>query len=328
MNKGDIQISDSLLGCFLDTGTLGDGVDWTGLSTTLSDWDWHHQTAPADVEFRIRNAEVVVTNKVVIDASTIATTRALKLICIAATGTNNVDLRSAAERGIPVVNVCNYATPAVAQHVLALMLAHATRWADYAADVTRGAWSRSEFFCRLDYPIEELSGATLGIVGYGTLGQAVARLARAFGMRVLIAERAGAESIRADRHALADVLTQADYVSLHCPLTETTHHLINAQAFDAMKPTACLINTARGQIVDEFALVTALRTGQIAAAALDVLSVEPPPPDHPLLAADIPNLTITPHCSWASRGSRQRVLDGVAANIQAFRNGRAINQVN
>src|SRR5699024_486788 len=192
--------------CLLETGSGGDGVDWPDLTNVLGQWDWHHHTEAEQVAQRIAGAEVVVTNKVVLDAATIAAADKLKLICIAATGTNNVDLNCAAEHGIPVVNVRGYATPAVAQHTLALMLGHATRWADYDAGVKRGDWSRSPFFCRLDYPIEELAGATLGIVGHGTLGQAVADIARAFGMRILVAERADADGVRPGRHALADVL--------------------------------------------------------------------------------------------------------------------------
>lgn len=328
MNDNRSWDQTDLHGCFLDTGTVDDGVDWSSLTNVAGRWDWHHHTGPEQVAQRIAAADVVVTNKVVLDAASIAAADNLKLICIAATGTNNVDLGSAAKRGIPVVNVRGHATPAVAQHTLALMLGHATRWADYDADVKRGDWSRSPFFCRLDHPIEELAGATLGIVGYGTLGQAVADLARAFGMRVLVAERVDADGVRPGRRVLSDVLAKADYLSLHCPLTDATRHLIDAEALAAMKPTACLINTARGEIIDDQALADALRSGQIAAAAVDTLSTEPPPPDHPLLAADIPNLVITPHCAWGSRGARQRMLDGVAGNIQAFCDGRIRNQVN
>jgi len=317
----------SLQGCFLDTGTLGDAVDWTPLTQTLDHWQWHHHTATPQVAGRICNADVVITNKVIINAEAMAAAPHLRLICIAATGTNNVDLQAAAERGIIVANVRDYAQPAVAQHVLALMLAHTTQWQHYAAAVDRGDWSHSPFFCLLDYPIEELAGATLGIIGYGTLGQAVAKRARAFDMRILIAERAQAQRVRDGRTELAQVLAESDYISLHCPLTESTHHLIDHNALAAMKSTAYLINTARGPIIDETALAAALHAGEIAGAAVDVLSAEPPPPDHPLLAGNIPGLIITPHCAWASRGARQRMLDTLAANIRAFLRGQPCNQV-
>src|SRR5699024_6783433 len=271
-------------GCFLDTGTLGSDIDWTPLAGTLDHWRWHHHTHASDTAARIADASVIVTNKVVLDTDLLAAATQLELVCIAATGTDNVDLDAAAVRGIAVTNVRDYATPAVAQHVFALILAQATRWHDYAAGVRRGDWSRSPFFCRLDHPIEELAGATLGIIGYGTLGRRVAQLARCFDMRVLVAERAAADTVRPGRSPLAQVLAQADYLSLHCPLTDATHHLIDADALAAMQPSACLINTARGPIVDETALAAALRSGAIAGAALDVLSVEPPPADHPLLA--------------------------------------------
>lgn len=317
----------SFQGCFLDSGSLGDGVDWSELNATLDHWQWHHHSAADEVAARIGTADVVISNKVVIDAAAMAAAPNLRLICIAATGTNNVDLQAAAEHGITVTNVRDYAQPAVAQHVLALMLAHATQWQHYAAAVTRGEWSRSPFFCLLDYPIEELAGATLGIIGYGALGQAVAKRAQAFDMRVLIAERARTQTVRDGRTALPYVLAESDYVSLHCPLTETTQHLIDRHALAAMKPTAYLINTARGPIIDETALIEALHAGEIAGAALDVLSAEPPSPDHPLLAGDIPGLTITPHCAWASRGARQRMIDTLAANIGTFFDGRTDNQI-
>ncbi len=315
-------------GCFLDAGSLGNELDWAPLQQSLDGWQWHYNSDHATLDARLAGQQVAVTNKVVLDAETIAAADELKLICVAATGTNNVDLEAAARHRIPVVNVTGYATAAVSQHVFALMLAHATRWTDYAAAVARGDWSRSEFFCLLDYPIEELAGLTLGIIGYGTLGQAIAGIARAFGMRVLIAERVEATAVRKERVALTTLFERADIVSLHCPLTESTRHLIDADALARMRPNAFLINTARGPIVDETALAAALRDGRIAGAALDGLSAEPPPADHPLLAPDIPNLILTPHSAWASRGARQRVLDGAAANIQAFRAGEPINRVN
>ena len=315
-------------GCFLDAGSMGDGLVWSCLESSVEDWRWYHNTTGETVVERLQGVDIAVTNKVVLDADTIAAADRLKLICVAATGFNNVDTAAAAAHGIPVVNVTGYATPAVSQHVLALMLAHATRWASYDAAVKRGDWAAGEFFCLLDYPIEELDGQTLGLVGHGELGQAVARLAKAFGMQVLVAERPGARSVRDGRVAIEDVLERADMISLHCPLTEDTRHLIDADALARMKDSAFLVNTARGAIVDSDALIQALRDGTIAGAALDVLDEEPPPADHPLTDATIPNLIVTPHSAWGSRGARQRMLEGVAANIDAFRNGESRNRVN
>lgn len=316
-------------GCFLDTGTMGPGLAWSPLEDMLDDWHWHHNTGADERAARVTGMEIVVTNKVVLDADTIAAADRLKLICVAATGVNNVDTKAAAEHCIPVVNVTGYATPAVSQHVLALMLGQATRWASYDAGVKRGDWAASEFFCRHDYPIEELAGQTLGLVGYGELGQAVGRLAEAFGMKLCIAERPGAREIRPGRLPIESVFAQADMLSLHCPLTDDTHHLIDAAALARMKTSAFLINTARGAIIDAPALIDALRGGEIAGAGLDVLDREPPPADHPLLDPSIPNLIITPHSAWASRGARQRLLEAVARNIEAFkRNATLVNRVN
>ncbi|GAB3681127.1 NAD(P)-dependent oxidoreductase [Salinisphaera aquimarina] len=315
-------------GCFLDAGSMGDALDWGTLEDALDDWRWHHNSDASNVAQRLAGVDIAVTNKVVLDADAIAGAEALKLICVAATGVNNVDREAAARRGIPVVNVTGYATPAVSQHVLALMLAHATRWASYDAAVKRGDWAAGEFFCLLDYPIEELAGQTLGLVGHGALGQAVGRLAEAFGMTVLVAERPGARTVRAGRVAIDEMFERADMISLHCPLTEETANLIDADALARMKDSAFLINTARGGIVDADALIDALSRGVIAGAALDVLDAEPPPAGHPLLAPDVPNLIVTPHTAWGSRGARQRMLDGVAANIGHFIDGETPNRVN
>ena len=315
-------------GVFLDAGSVGDDLDWQALTAAASDWQTYHNTAAGEIGARIENADVVVTNKVVLDGDTIKAAPRLKLICVAATGVNNIDTAAAAARDIPVVNVTGYASPAVSQHVLALMLAFATRWADYHRDVMNGAWQRSEFFCRLDHPIEELAGKTLVIVGYGELGEAVAKRAAAFDMDIIIAERPGAATVRDGRLAFDTALERADYLSLHCPLTEATHHLIDAQALARMKDSAFIINTARGQIIDSHALIAALRDAQIAGAAVDVLDKEPPRDGHPLIEADLPNLIITPHTAWGSRAARQRMLDGVAANIQAFAAGDDSGRVN
>ncbi|HET7314463.1 D-2-hydroxyacid dehydrogenase [Salinisphaera sp.] len=314
--------------CFLDAGSVGDRLDWSRLEAAVEDWRWYHATSDDQVRKRIAEVDVIVTNKVVIDRRALEAAPDLKLICLTATGYNNIDIEAAAERGIPVINVTGYATPAVSQHVLALMLAFATRWHDYDAAVAGGAWQRSEFFCMLDYPIEELAGATLGIVGYGELGAAVAGLARAFGMDVLIAERPGAESVRARRVAFEDVLAQSDYLSLHCPLTERTRNLIDHSALARMKNTAIVINTARGGVIDSAALIDALENGAIAGAAVDVLDREPPRDGHPLIDRKPANLIITPHTAWASRAARQRSIDAVAANIAAFRAGDDSARIN
>jgi glycerate dehydrogenase len=306
------------LGVFLDLRSVDRGdLDLDSLRAACGHWDLHAASRPAEVAGRIRNAEVVVTNKVVLDEGLLRSAKALRLICVAATGTNNVDLAAADRLGIAVRNVRGYATASVVQHVFAVILGHFASLADYRADVTTGAWSRSEFFCLLDHPIEEIAGRTLGIVGLGDLGGGVARVAEAFGMRVLVASRDAADT-RPGRVALHDLLPQVDVLSLHCPLTDQTRGLIGATELGLMRPDALLVNTARGGIVDEDALAAALRARQIGGAALDVLTREPPPPDHPLLAPDIPNLILTPHVAWASRGARQRLLDAVANNISGY----------
>ncbi|WP_346838941.1 D-2-hydroxyacid dehydrogenase [Microbulbifer sp. SAOS-129_SWC] len=306
-------------GVFLDTLTMKlEELDTSALDQTLAHWDFYDTTTPEQTAARIADADVVITNKVVLDRALIESAPKLKLICVCATGTNNIDLDAAAAKNIPVKNVAGYTGMSLAQHTIALLLALATHWNRYAEDVKQGRWSQSPVFCRLDYPVMELDGKTLGIIGYGDLGQKVAHLAEAFGMRVLVAESfSGAH--KAGRTPLSQLLAQADVISLHCPLTEETDKLVDGAFLTAMQPGALLINTARGGLVDEAALASALKSGDIAGAALDVLSVEPPPADHPLLATDIPNLIITPHNAWISRESRQRLLDGVVKNIRDWR---------
>jgi glycerate dehydrogenase len=315
-------------GVFLDLETVDrDDLDLAALHAALPRWDIHAYTGPGDVAARIKGAQVVVSNKVMLDAAAIAAAPDLKLICVAATGTNNVDLEAARARGITVSNVRDYATAAVSQHVFALILALTTRLGAYQHDVAKGRWQQSRQFCLLDHPIRELEGLTLGIIGYGVLGQGVARAARAFGLKVAVAESLVSPGNDPDRWPLNRLLAESDIISLHCPLTEQTHHLIDADALATMKPDALLINTARGAIVDNAALARALRDGVIGGAGIDVLEQEPPPADHPLLAPDIPNLIVTPHIAWASRQARQRVIDQVTANIRAFLAGEPRNVV-
>jgi glycerate dehydrogenase len=312
------------LGAFLDLDTVDrSDLDRSRLASALPDWRWYAVADPESVEARLAGATVAVTNKVVLDGARLAAARSLRLVCVAATGTNNVDLEAARRLGIAVANVRAYATPSVVQHVFALLLALTTRLVEYRDAVAAGRWSLSRQFCLLDYPIRELAGRTLGVVGYGELGQAVAR---AFGMEVLVAERRGAAP-RAGRLALEALLPRVDVLSLHCPLTPETRGLIGAAELALMRPDAVLINTARGGIVDEHALAEALSAGRLGGAGVDVLSCEPPGADNPLLAPGVPNLIVTPHVAWASREARQRVIEEIAANIDAFRCGGERNRV-
>lgn len=312
---------------FLDSATVDAGdIDWTSLQEVVGDLVSHEVTATTEVQARIGDADIVISNKVHLDSATLEAARALELVCVAATGTNNVDLVAAKRLGIPVCNVRDYATPAVAQHVFALTLALATGLVPYREAVRNGAWGRTDQFCLLDFPIFELAGKTLGIVGLGVLGRAVAKIAEAFGMTVLIAQRPGGEP-QAGRVPLDELLARVDVLSLHCPLTPKTRGLIGQRELARMKPTALLINTARGGIVDETALAVALRNHVIGGAGFDVLTTEPPREGNPLLAADIPNLIVTPHTAWASRESRQRLVDELALNIRAFTEGQPRNLV-
>jgi glycerate dehydrogenase len=314
------------LGVFLDRGSLGrDDIDLAGLRATLPEWRFHEATSAHEVADRIRDASIVVSNKVMLDEQALRSAPDLRLVCIAATGTNNVDLAAATRLGIGVCNVRAYATSSVTQHVFALILALTTRLIEYRDAVRAGRWQKSSQFCLLDYPITELAGKVMGIVGYGELGRSVARVAESFGMEVKLSGRP--ETIADGRLPLPELLSIADIVSLHCPLSPQTHHLIGMREFGLMKKTAILINTARGGIVDESALACALKQGMIAGAGIDVLSHEPPAAGNPLLADDVPHLLITPHIAWASREAKQRMLDEVSENIGCFLRGEPRNLV-
>ena len=314
-------------GVFLDLASLAEqDLDLSAFEKVVDDWRTYPATAAQECQAHVGDAGIVVTNKVVLDDAVLRGAPQLKLICLTATGYNNVAIDTARELGIAVSNVVGYATDSVVQHVFALMLAHHTRLLDYAAAVKRGDWSNSPQFCLLDYPVRELRGMTLGIIGHGELGQGVARIGEAFGMRVMVSQRPGGAAA-AGRVPLDEVLRTADVISLHLPLLETTHHLIDAAALASMKSDALLINTARGAIVDNAALADALRNGVIGGAGIDVLDVEPPPADHPLLAGDIPNLIVTPHSAWAGRQARQNVVDETVANIAGFLRGEPRNRV-
>ncbi len=317
----------TMRGVFLDTDTVDPGdLDLSGLHDFPISWETYGTTSPQQTLPRIEQADIVISNKVMLDRDILFAAPNLKLVVIAATGTNNIDLQAAGERRVVVCNVRDYGTPSVVQHVYALILALTTRLPQYQRAVRDGRWQKHPHFCLLDYPIRELDSRTLGIIGYGHLGQGVAKVAPAFGLQVIVAQRPGGRP-QPGRTPLPELLSRADIVSLHCPLTEQTNNLIGAPEFELMKNDAILINTARGGIVDETALVAALREGAIGGAGVDVLTREPPADGNPLLAADIPNLIVTPHIAWASRESRQRVVDIVVDDIRAYLNGGAQNVV-
>jgi len=287
----------------------------------------HTQTAEEQIIERLQGAQVAIVNKLTLGDKVFSACPDLKLILVAATGLNNIDLAAARQRDISVCNCQAYGTATVAQHTLMLLLALATRLPDYQAAVARGRWQESGQFCLLDFPIVELAGKTLGILGHGELGSAVARLAEAFGMHVLTGNLPGRPA-RPERLALEELLPQVDALTLHCPLTEQTRNLIGARELQLMKPTAFIINTARGGLIDEQALAETLRQGHLGGAATDVLISEPPSHDNPLLAADVPRLIVTPHSAWGSREARQRIIGQMSENAEAFFAGTPKRLVN
>lgn len=299
---------------FLDQASLDQGdLDMQALHDAAAKLTLYPVTTPDQIAARVAEHQVVITNKVVIDEKVMQACPELQLILVAATGTNNVDLQAAQRRGITVCNCQAYGTPSVAQHTLMLMLVLITRFESYRQAVRDGAWQRSSQFCLLDYPIGELSGRTLGILGYGELGQEVGRLASAFGMRILVGALPGRE--HPERPSLAELLPQVDVLSLHCPLTERTRHLIGAEQLALMKPGSLLINAGRGGLVDEQALAESLRSGHLGGAGFDVLTTEPPVDGNPLLDSSLPNLVLTPHSAWGSREARQRIVMQLVGNL-------------
>ena len=314
-------------GVFLDSATVDQhDLDLDALEASLPDWSIRTATPDNEVRRAIQNADIVITNKVMLDRETLQSSNTLKLVCVAATGTNNVDLAAAAEYGITVCNVHGYATTSVVEHVFSLILALTRHLHDYRTAVNEGKWRNAESFCLLDYPVRELAGQTLGIIGYGELGSAVATMGKTFGMKILIAQRPGG-ALQTGRTPLQQLLSQSDIISLHCPLTDTTRNLIDHGEFALMSRETLLINTARGGIINEAALKQALQSGQIAGAAIDVLSEEPPRHGNPLLNEPIPNLIVTPHIAWASINARQSLINELTENIHAFLKGQPRNVV-
>jgi len=321
---------------FLDTDTLGpDDIDLAPLTNQLPSLECFPSTPDDRVAERIATAEVVLVNKVRLSADHIAAAPNLKLICLAATGTDNIDLDAAATAGIVVSNIRDYCARSVVQHVFALILELTQRLNDYRQAVRNGKWHDNSQFCLLDFPIRELDGKTMGIIGYGSLGTAVGQVAEAFGMRVLAARRPydpddtepPHSSAGIERVGLGSLFMQSDIVSLHCPLNPDTTNLIDSDALNAMRNDAILINTARGGLIDSAALIAALQAGQIAGAGIDVLRQEPPADPEPLVDTPLPNLIVTPHIAWAGRESRQRAVDQMAENIAGFQRGHPRNRV-
>ena len=313
-------MAEPLNAVLLDGNTLGNDITLDALISLPVNLTVYDLTSPEQVDERIARADIVLTNKVVLNAESLQAADRLKYVGVLATGMNNVDVAAAADLGITVQNVAGYSTAGVAQHTMAMMLSLAQSLPAYHQDVMAGAWQKSDMFCRLDHSIMELTNKKLLVVGFGALGQATARLAEAFGMDILKAKVPGSSSNGDGRIDLDEGLQIADVVSLHCPLTESTHHLIDERRLALMKPNALLINTARGGIVDEQAMANALQAGQIGGAGFDVLTAEPPVNGNPLLKVTTPNFIQTPHCAWASPESRVRLVELAAGHLEAFLN--------
>ena len=291
------------------------------------EWVDYAETAPDQVVERLQNATIAICNKLPLRASDLARLPLVKLIAVAATGVDNIDLDYCKQQGIAVCNAQHYAGNSLPEHVLLLMLALRRNLNSYLEDVRAGAWQEAKQFCLLDHPIHDLRGSTLGVVGYGFLGRAVGNLATAVGMELLIAERKAAPETRTGRAAFNEVLQASDVITLHCPLTKETMNLIDWSELQLMKREALLLNTARGGLVNETALLQALSEGVIAGAAFDVLSQEPPRDGNPLLEAKLPNLIVTPHVAWASREAMQTLANQLVASMEAFARGETAHRV-
>ena len=313
---------------FLDAGTVHYGDVSFGELKRLGRFKAYSKTDPDEIKRRVSRATVVITNKCRFDAGLLPRLKTVKLIAIAATGTNNVDLEAARREGIAVTNVSGYSTETVVQFTFAFLLALAGNLVKFNEASHDGRWSRSPFFTLPDFPIQEIAGKVLGIVGYGKIGKRVAQAARAFGMKILVARIPGKDYSSGGNPKRVSVdffLRHSDFVTLHAPLSSLTKSLIDAKALRKMKRGAFLINMARGGLVDEKTLCGALKSRRLGGAAADVLNQEPPPKGHPLLKA--PNFLLTPHIAWASREARSRLLHEIALNIKAFQRGVKRNRV-
>jgi glycerate dehydrogenase len=316
-------------GVFLDFDTIGpEDINISSLTAQLPDLQLFSATGPELVAERTSGAEIVIVNKVRLDEKILRGTGSLKLICLAATGADNVSLNSAKALGIAVCNIRNYCTPSVVQHVFSLILGLTNHLRAYDQALREKAWSTRTQFCLLDFPTRELDGKILGIIGLGSLGTGVAKAASAFGMDIIAVHRGSQRDVSGiEKVSLSELLERADIVSLHCPLNTETENMIDAKALRQMRQDALLINTARGGLVDSQTLVDALQSGEIAGAGIDVLRQEPPIDPDPIFDTPLPNLIVTPHVAWAARESRQRAVDEIAANIASFNKGEQRNQL-
>ena len=312
---------------FLDYATMGPGLDPAPLRRPFAVLELFDATRADEVAARIAGAEFVFTNKMRLSDELLHGASKLRFIGLTATGTDNIDLASAKKHGIAVANIRDYCTQSVVEHVIGslLMLTHSLD--RYNRSIRAGDWQQATSFCMLTHPIRELAGMTLGIVGFGALGQGVARAAAALGMQVLVAARPGCREIGAGRVAFDELLARADVISLHCPLTDATRGLFDASTFAKMRRGAILVNTARGALVDSNALVAALQSGHLFGAAIDVLANEPPVAGDPLLDYAGDNLVLTPHIAWGTERARQNAIDELAANVLAFLQGENRNRV-
>ncbi|EJO9874343.1 D-2-hydroxyacid dehydrogenase [Vibrio vulnificus] len=291
-------------------------------------WVEYDFTSPEQVLERLQEADIVITNKVLLNQAVLAQLPNLRMIAVAATGFNNVDVEYCAEQGIAVANVRGYATRSVPEHVIAMLFALRRNLFGYHQDIAAGVWQKDKQFCFFSHSIGDMAGSTLGIIGSGALGQATAQLAQALGMKVLFAERKGQNDCRQGYNPFEEVLAQADAISLHCPLSAQTHHLIGAAELASMKSNAILINTGRGGLVDEQALVEALKEGDIAAAGVDVFTAEPADETNPLLAnMHLPNLLLTPHVAWGSDSAITQLCEILLENINAYWRGETLNRL-
>jgi len=312
---------------FLDYSTLGPGLDTGPLHDLIPDFAFFDATSDEQVAGRINDAAFVIANKVRLDDGLMEQAPELRFIGLTATGTDNIDLDSARRRGIAVCNIRGYCTRSVTEHVFGVLLMLTHNLHRYSAAVRAGEWQKSQVFCMHDHTVSELSSMTMGIVGHGELGSSVADRGRDFGMNVLISARPGSDAVAGDRVSFEEILATSDVISLHCPLTDETESLFGEPEFERMKPSSILVNTARGALIDSAALVAALELGEIGAAAIDVLSDEPPVDGDPLLKYTDDNLVVTPHIAWSTDRARQDAVNELAANIGAFLNGEERNRV-